>query len=126
MFNGRRQSQDRSLRKWLLSFCGNNKIYMTRYTAEQFDDAKCISICTGFENMIGENDFYFVEDGNYDLEQANEIILCNWNRSYPADVYFPSSIEILGFSKKHHEEIKGHSHEKISIEIYKRKHNAGN
>ena len=67
-----------------------------------------------------ENDFCFIEDGVYSTDNADEIILCKWNRHYPADKFFDTDLKALGFKKVNTEDIAGTSHEKITIETYRR------
>ena len=75
-----------------------------------------VFLTNGFE----ENDFCFIEDGVYSIDNADEIILCKWNRHYPADKFFDVDLKSLGFKKAKSADIVGNSHEKITIEIYRR------
>ena len=54
------------------------------------------------------------------LPNVTEIILCKWNRKYQADKFFDVDMKSNGFKKICSEDIKGSSHDKITIEIYKR------
>ena len=83
------------------------------------------SIARGIETCdymvkAGENDVCFIEDGPYSADNANEIVLCKWNRHYPADKFFDIDLKALGFKKVSAEDIAGTSHEKITIETYRR------
>ena len=53
-------------------------------------------------------------------EKVSEIILCNWNRRYQADKVFDIDLKSNGFKKVASEDIKGSSHEKITIETYRK------
>ena len=55
-----------------------------------------------------------------DDKSANEIVLCKWNRHYPADKFFDTDLKALGFKKVKTEDIAGTSHGKITIETYRR------
>ena len=65
-------------------------------------------------------DYCFIEDKDFSVDGVSEIILCNWNRSYPATRYFDIDLEKNGFSKVITEEIVGSSHDRITIDIYRR------
>ena len=68
--------------------------------------------------MVG--DFCFIEDKGYSLDNVSEIILCKWNRKYQADKFFDIDLKANGFKKVSSEDIKGSSHDKITIETYKK------
>jgi hypothetical protein len=72
------------------------------------------------ENCGGEG-YALIEDGPYDLTQAEEVILCRWNRRYPGDTFFDETALKELFKKIHTEELEGSSHKKITIETYRRK-----
>ena len=65
-------------------------------------------------------DYCFVEDKGYALEGVSEIILCHWNRKYQADKVFDIDLKANGFKKVDSEDIKGSSHDKITIETYRK------
>ncbi len=68
----------------------------------------------------GETDICFIEDGPYSAENANEIVICKWNRHYPADKFFDIDLKLSSFKKVKAEDIVGNSYEKITNEIYRR------
>ena len=67
-----------------------------------------------------EDDYCFIEDKDYSVENVSEIILCNWNRAYPVTRYFDVDLSACGFERVSTEELVGSSHDKITIEIYRR------
>lgn len=121
MFFGRRQSQDRVLRDYLLERVGNGRLWMSEYSGRQFSPNEKIVIDNAYSAKATEEDFVFVEDGAYDLTVADEVILCHWNRRYQADRFFTEDLGALGFKKTDTAQIKGSSHDKITIETYRRK-----
>jgi len=120
MFNGRRQSQDKLLRSRVLSIVGNNKLVMSPYSAKQFTEGESIITSDDPQRIAESEDFYFVEDRPFSIENADEIIIYRWNRHYPADVKFDHNVKALGFSLYYTYEFEGSSHEKITEERYKK------
>ena len=120
MFFGKRQSQDKSLRDWIVNYAQGAKLWMSPYSAKQFDESLNISVDDGYMSKAEENDVCFIEDGDYSADKAGEIVLCKWNRHYPSDKVFDIDLKSFGFKKVGSEEIKGSSHDKITIERYRR------
>ena len=116
LFLGKRQSRDRVLNAHLLSAIGQGDLYVTPYSAPLF--AECASLHVG--ETPSEDGFAFVEDGEYDLSEANQVWLCRWNRQYPADRYFDEQSLKNSFRMTHTTDIVGSSHEKITIETWRR------
>ena len=116
----KRQSADRELRAWLAQKIGDNKLWVSSYTAKQFNNECAYIIDDDYLSKAEENDYCFVEDKGYDINMANEFIVCNWNRKYPADLYFKVDLKALGFKRVEKAEIKGSSHDKIIIEVYQK------
>ncbi len=117
LFNNRRQSRDRIVRKNILEYINGAKLYMDEYSFKQFseDEADNIVVCDNFSN-VEDSDFCFVEKQHINTEQINKLIVYRWDKIYPADVNFGMNkiklnlIETLEF--------QGYSHEKIVREIY--------
>lgn len=120
MFFGKRQSQDQNLREWILNYAQGSKLWMSLYSAKQFGNNASVSADGDYMSKAEENDACFIEDGSYLTDNANEIVLCKWNRHYPADKFFDIDLKALGFKKVKTEDIAGTSHEKITIETYRR------
>lgn len=120
MFFGKRQSQDQNLREWILNYAQGSKLWMSPYSAKQFGNNASVSADGDYMSKAEENDACFIEDGSYLTDNANEIVLCKWNRHYPADKFFDIDLKALGFKKVKTEDIAGTSHEKITIETYRR------
>lgn len=128
-FGGKRQSQDRVLRDRIVDMIGGAKLWMSRYSAAQFAGIpRGTDRLAGTEIIVddeaaqkaGRDDYYFVEDREFDIDAAEEIIVCRWQRQYPADRFLEVDLR-QGFERVGVEEIVGSSHDKITIEKWIRK-----
>lgn len=121
LFNNRRQSRDKALIEHIYDFVGRNKIWITLFSEDLFKNKKYNLFEINSIGEIGEDDFVFIENYSPKIleKRLNEIVLFNWNRAYPADLFFDISLE--DWYLEDEIEIKGFSHEKISRKIYKRK-----
>lgn len=120
MFFGRRQSQDRILRAYLLDMIGGSRMWMSAYSAKQFEPSDRIVADGDYMAKAADTDYCFIEDGPYDVSRVDEVVLCHWNRRYQADKFFKVDLEAEGFKRVDTRQIKGSSHEKITIETYRR------
>ena len=88
MFNRRRQSQDKNLRKYLIALAGERKLWINSYTEGQFDTPLPPVIVSDddFLKKAGANELCFVENQSLKTyaEKVSEVILLKWNRVYPA------------------------------------------
>lgn len=109
MFNNRRQSKDSLVRKRMLEIVADDKMWMSEYSREQFEES--FLLC---EN-IGEATYVFAEnpDDIIGLE-FDKVIVYRWNRKYPAD----RTLAIEGKTIVSTYEFVGNSHDKITEEIY--------
>ena len=116
-FNGRRQSRDAAVCEDIISSLGG-KIEMSEYSAPLF--AGFNGVCITDEPS--KDAVYFCElcDPEPLIEKSSAIILYKWNRIYPSDVRFTKSPTALGFSLCESVDIAGHSHNKITKEIYRK------
>ena len=119
MFNGRRQSQDRELRKRILETLGDKPLIMSSYSAKQFVEGGNIIISDTPQNGVNDG-VYFVEDLPYSLDKVDEITIYRWNRHYPSDVKFDADLSKEGFVLDSVYEFEGSSHENITEEKYKK------
>ena len=117
LFNNRRQSRDRIVRKNILEYINGAKLYMDEYSFKQFseDKADSIVVCDNFSN-VEDSDFCFVEKQHINTEQINKLIVYRWDKIYPADVSFGMNKIKLNLTESL--EFQGYSHEKIVREIY--------
>ncbi len=95
LFNRRRQSQDRELRKHILSIIGDEKLYVSAYSAGQFTESSWkdrLLICEDpAEAAAAGAAFYFAEGqplrAAAEEGQLDAVILFRWDKVYPADTY---------------------------------------
>lgn len=127
-FNHRRQSKDRILRERLLQNAAGTPLWMNSYSAGQFEENEIhtdtadslIYADDSFMEKAGPGEYCFAE--TTDIlpfeKRVEKLILYRWNRRYPADLYFTIPLEDHGWRLIHTEDFSGHSHEKITEEIY--------
>ena len=120
MLFGKRQSQDSLLRKWIIEHTSGSRLWMSSYSAKQFNDQAGYVVDDNYMMNASIGDYCFIEDKGYNLETVSEVILCKWNRKYQADIAFSIDLKANGFRKVSSEDIRGTSHDKITIEIYKK------
>lgn len=124
LFNRRRQSRDKELIKHIKNLVWGKKLWISSFSEILFENV-CEYHLFDSENStnIGEDDFCFVENISLkSLENhTSEIILYNWNRSYPADTYFDICLDNWQLISE--TVIAGSSHENITERIYKRRSN---
>lgn len=119
MFFGKRHSQDRELRKKLIDMTEGYKLWMSNYSAKQFTEYGSIIADDDYMHKAQPDDYCFVEDKTYSIDGVSEMVLCHWNRKYPSDKFFEIDLKKEGFKKTSTEDIKGSSHEKITIEVWR-------
>lgn len=119
MFNNRRQSQDRILRKYLLELVYDKKLWMNSYSVKQFESSLSDKIIEDddFLDNADSQAFCFVENIPLTKYQnkIEKIILFKWNRVYPADTYFDISLK-TGWTLLSTTDFEGSSHTKITME----------
>lgn len=119
-FMGKRQSQDRVLREKILGISKGSRLLMNSYSAKQFENLENIVVDEDFLNNANQGDFCFVENKEVLTENVENFYVFNWNRKYPADLFFTVDLKAEGFKKIKKEEFQGNSHDKITLEIYSR------
>lgn len=120
LFNNRRLSKDSIQQEKLLELVGNGKVCLNEYTAKQFESTEQLQISENFLSIATEEDICFIENVEIPMGKVSQIYLFQWNRDYPADVYFDFDLKSLGFKKDSTEDFVGTSHKKITLEIYRR------
>ena len=120
LFNNRRQSRDKIVIKNIVDNITDN-IYIDDYSKELFEEYLDLDKIKQISNNIDENGYYFIEDYSLisNVDNIDNIIIYNWNRSYPSDIKF--DIDLNNYNLISEEEFVGFSHEKITKQIYKRK-----
>lgn len=118
LFGGRRQSKDRVLRGRVLAMCLGKKLWMSRYSAKQFEEGGEFLVDDAYLSKAGFDDYVFVEDQGYSLADCDELVIYRWNRHYPGDVFFEA--DLSDFTLIQTSDFEGFSHETITEEIYRR------
>lgn len=122
LFNHRRQSSDCVLLERIAGLVGENRLWMNAYSEKLFSELGLphILIDENYMEKAEKGDFCFVEDldiANY-YEEIERLVLFKWNRRYPADMCFTFDPSLWVLEDA--EDFAGHSHEKITKEIYRR------
>lgn len=120
LFNHRRQSQDRLLRRTLLTLAGDRPLWMSSYSAQQFEPEyhSRLLVDDDFLSKAGPDALCFSEAGGLSpfQDRIQSLSLFRWNRTYPADVFLDLSLENWILTETH--DFPGFSHEKITLEVY--------
>lgn len=118
MFNKRRQSRDSAVIEDIANHY--KKVYISPYSDKLFKESSAnYEVCEDFMNCESSS-VCFVED-KYSpdlLKKADSVILYNWNRLYPADVYLDYQIILDNFKLAETLIFKGSSHTEIEMERY--------
>ena len=120
LFNDRRVSRDSVVQQKLLELVGEASICINEYSAKLFEDSSKLKISNDFLSVATDEDICFIENVDVPIDEASEVYLFQWNRDYPADVYFDYNLKECGFKKVSSEKFEGSSHKKITLEIYRR------
>lgn len=118
LFNHRRVSRDQKISERILAYCKEKRLWMNAYSAKLFENNPQIRVS---ETFLEQKDaICFVEDQDVTpyLPEIDTIILFHWNRDYPADSFF--TVDLSEWNRIHQEEFAGKSHEKITMEVYKK------
>ena len=116
LFNHRRQSRDEALRRDILALTRGSKLYMSAYSARQFDPAG-VTVSEDFLCLAGPGDYCFAESA-VDTALAERLIVYRWHRVYPADTYVSIDPKIWHLTSSR--DFAGKSHECITVEVYER------
>lgn len=115
LFNHRRQSQDTKVIEKIKEITYGKKLWVDPFSKSLFPDAY---INEQFLDKAEKDDFCFIENKQPALEQVDGIYLFHWNRTYPFDTVF--YIPMKSFHKISEESFSGSSHDKITLEVYKK------
>ena len=124
MFNHRRQSMDRAVRKEILKIARGHMLWMNAYSCGQFSpqEKEYIREDEAFPLKAARGDWCFFENisaGAFE-DRIETIVLFQWNRVYPADFWFDIPLSAHGWKREMTQEFAGFSHEKITKEIYRK------
>ena len=121
-FHHRRQSMDRVVRADLLSMADGNPIRMSPYSGHQFtEEGALLQLKEDPLFEAGPGALCFVEFPPLEpyLERLEGLVLYRWSRVYPADQWLDLDPAAL-FRLISTQEFPGHSHEKITKEVYRK------
>ena len=121
LFMKRRVSKDRELIADILKTVGDGILYISDFSEALVvdSDISVMSVPSPLE-CAGDEDFVFIENLELkpSLSRIDKIIIYNWNRKYPFDFSLDVNPKDYGFTLSQSFEFKGHSHDKITKEIY--------
>lgn len=119
-FNGRRQSMDSALRARLLEQVGNGKLWMSKYSAKQFQPMpdNVIADDCFLDKAQGDACFVETQDPTSYLPRCSKLLIYRWNRVYPADLHFPLHAVTDRLKKVCQTDFVGSSHARITEEVY--------
>lgn len=121
-FHGRRQSMDRLLRADVLAMVGEAPIWMTPYSAKQFDPAPVnLHPAEDFLDQAGAGEYCFAEFPPMTpwLDRVERLVVYRWNRVYPADAHLDFD-PAARFNLDSMVEFPGSSHKILTKEVYTR------
>lgn len=119
-FNGRRQSMDKLLRADLLQTVGERSLWVSPYTARQFDPAPAnLRVSEDFLMRAGEGEYCWAEFPPLApvLDRAKGLVVYRWNRTYPADQHLDFD-PADRFTMVSAAEFPGSSHRILTKEVY--------
>ena len=121
LFNHRRQTKDREVRRRILESLTGNRLWMNAYSAGQFEEeTDRLAVAEDFLNRAGEQEVCFVEDRDIlpFLEQIQSLTVYRWHRRYPSDMKFPMQAVLERLHPVSSTDFPGHSHDVITMEVY--------
>ena len=121
LFNHRRLSRDRRVCEKILDYSNEKELWMNAYSRKLFTDLTDInSIQVDEEFLDKSQSICFVENQDITpyLPKIDTLVLFQWNRDYPADFFF--TVDLSQWNLISTEDFEGTSHEKITMEVYKK------
>lgn len=119
-FNNRRLSRDEKLIEKIYTLLEGNSLYMNAYSARMFDDNTNVIVDENFLEKANKGSFCFIENEKVPDKGCDALYIFNWHRRYPSDYKLDVAKLTEGMYKISEEEFQGKSHERISLEIYRR------
>lgn len=117
MFGIRRQSRDKAVCEKALSLAGDGKIYINSFSEKLFAEYDGVICDDNMLSTANDADICFLEN-MLPPESTTDLIVFKWNRRYPGDMHFEPLKN--GFTLVSSEDFQGNSHEKITMEIYRK------
>ncbi len=119
-FFNKRTSRDSILSEYISKLAHGKTLWCKDYSKLLFDGIADVNIFKSTDE-ISPDGVVFWELDSPELSNAEDVVLCRWNRHYPADKFFDFDRFSLLFTLLSNEDIAGSSHEKITVEHYIRK-----
>ena len=118
-FNGRRQSRDRVLCSRISALASGSRLLMAPGSGLLFENQPVI-LDPDYLASARDGDYCFAEFPPLAAweDRAERLILCRWNRVYPADQFL--DLELSRWHKISQEDFPGSSHETITMEVYEK------
>lgn len=121
LFLKRRLSSDKEVSRDIAE--SYDKILLTEYSLPLFESVKIdTGVCVSPLSEGERGDVCFIEDGaiKENLDKISRLVIYRWNRRYPSDVKLGFEPTKAGFSLVSTVDFVGHSHEKITKEMYEK------
>jgi hypothetical protein len=121
LFNHRRLSRDRRVCEKILDYSNEKELWMNAYSRKLFTDLTDINSIQVDEKFLDKSQsICFVENQDITpyLPKIDTLVLFQWNRDYPADFFF--TVDLSQWNLISTEDFEGTSHEKITMEVYKK------
>lgn len=117
-FNNRRQSRDGILNEKIISKI-RGKLKIEAYSKSLFPSDR-ISVVDDILKETSSGEWCFSEKRSLKgfENKIEQLMICRWNRVYPANVHL--DIDLKGWQLLSTEEFAGSSHEKITMEVWKK------
>ena len=127
LFMKRRLSKDRELLSDVEKTVGDGILYISDFSEALFSesDISVMSVSNPLESA-GDGDFVFIENLalSESLSKIKKLVIYKWNRKYPFDFSIDITPDKCGFRLKESCDFKGHSHDKITKELYENENNS--
>lgn len=108
----------------ILEDAAGRRLWMSRDTLRLFEAPypEYLTVAEDFLAQAGPGELCFVEEPPLLpwLDRLEGLVLYRWNRRYPADAWLDVRPGPPGWTLARREEFSGHSHERITKEVYTR------
>ncbi len=121
LFHGKRLSRDRKIINDMVN-TAKEPIYIDKYSEKLFEYHSQKYIVS--ENITNENNTFnycFIENVHYKdlIYKAENLIIYNWSRKYPADIFLDIDLISTNFFIISTNSMKGNSHELVIRQVWK-------
>ena len=126
LFNHRRQSRDKAVIEKIYEITKGKNLWIREFSKALFPEKLEETETNLFldDEMLvkaGVDDYCFVEDMELlpYINNIQKLYLFKWNRIYPQDFSLDLDVEQM-FKRIYTEEFTGNSHDKVTLEVWKR------